>query len=462
MEGLRWISGAMTAGLLLAPGLATAQTTAPAADTAALEARIAQLEAELNSLKSEIRSSRAVSTPATLPPGAVPVAAPAPASPTPAPPLAPQVAQASEPQGLRIGNHVLKFGGFIKADASLTQFSDGNPPSTDLGRNFYLPSSIPVGGEREDPVNDFTARQTRFWLTSEGTVGGHKVGTRIEMDFQALPGSGDYRTTNAANPALRRAFVSIDNWLIGQEWSTFAHPGVLPETADYVGATDSAIITRQPQVRYSRNGFAIALENPETTLSPAGGGARLVADDNSLPDLTARYGLTRPWGEAQIAGLVRQLKYVDPASTTDATAAGWGLSATALFKVGSQDDIRLMLAGGEGIGRYVGLNLGNDAVLDAEGELHTIGVLAGYAAYRHLWRTDLRSSLIVSGQWLDNPDTLAGPLVNRSASSVRGNLIWTPLTGFDLGAELMFGKREIESGDSGDMTRLTLFAKYGF
>ena len=57
---------------------------------------------------------------------------------------------------------------------------------------------------------------------------------------------------------------------------------------------------------------------------------------------------------------------------------------------------------------------------------------------------------------------LTGLGVNSSAQSVRGNLIWTPLTGFDVGAELMFGERELESGVSGDMTRLSLFAKYGF
>ena len=51
---------------------------------------------------------------------------------------------------------------------------------------------------------------------------------------------------------------------------------------------------------------------------------------------------------------------------------------------------------------------------------------------------------------------------NKTAQSVRANLIWTPLPAFDVGAELMYGERELESGASGDMTRLQVFAKYGF
>ena len=69
------------------------------------------------------------------------------------------------------------------------------------GADAYLQERI------DAPATDFNARQTRFWLTTDGLVGGHKIGTRMEMDFQTLPGAGDQRTTSPANPALRRAFV---------------------------------------------------------------------------------------------------------------------------------------------------------------------------------------------------------------------------------------------------------------
>lgn len=444
------MAGAAAAALMATPSLASAQ------DQAALEARIAQLEAQLNALKSEVVAARTQQAAQqqdiirleTRPAASAPVQqASAPAAPG---------------EGFRIGDHTVKFGGFVKVDAYATRYSGGDPVNGDALREFHIPGSIPIGGADEDTATDFNARQTRFWLTTDGMVGGHKIGTRMEMDFQTLPGAGDQRTTSPANPALRRAFITIDNWLIGQEWTNFQNTAVLPESADFIGAAEGTVFARQVQVRYTRGPFSVSVENPETTVTPFGGGARIVADDNSIPDFTARYAVSRPWGDFQFAGLLRQLKYQNPATNIDSTATGWGLSASTKIKVGSKDDLRLMVTGGEGIGRYVGLNFSNDAVLNGSGDLDAIGVVAGFAAYRHVWAPGWRSSLIWSAQKVDNDLAFTGLAANRSAQSFHANLIWSPVTAFDVGAELMFADREIETGASGDMTRLILFAKYGF
>ena len=449
------LAGAAAAALLAAPGVASAQSGQQSSQ-AALEARIAQLEAELNALKGEVVAARTQQASQaqdiirleTRP------AAPAPVQQSAAP--------ASLSEGFRIGDHTVKFGGFVKVDAYASRYSGGDPANGDALREFHIPGSIPIGGADEDTATDFNARQTRFWLTTDGMVGGHKIGTRMEMDFQTLPGAGDQRTTSPANPALRRAFITIDNWLIGQEWTNFQNTAVLPESADFIGAAEGTVFARQVQVRYTRGPFSVSVENPETTVTPFNGGTRIVADDNSLPDFTARYAVSRPWGDFQFAGLLRQLKYQNPATSIDSTTTGWGLSASTKIKVGSKDDLRLMVTGGEGIGRYVGLNFSNDAVLDASGDLDAIGVVAGFAAYRHVWAPGWRSSLIWSGQSVDNDTRFTGLAANRSAQSIHANLIWSPVTAFDVGAELMFADREIETGASGDLTRLILFAKYGF
>lgn len=444
------MAGAAAAALIATPSLASAQ------DQAALEARIAQLEAQLNALKSEVVAARTQQAAQqqdiirleTRPAASAPVQQAA--------------APAASGEGFRIGDHTVKFGGFVKVDAYATRYSGGDPVNGDALREFHIPGSIPIGGADEDTATDFNARQTRFWLTTDGMVGGHKIGTRMEMDFQTLPGAGDQRTTSPANPALRRAFITIDNWLIGQEWTNFQNTAVLPESADFIGAAEGTVFARQVQVRYTRGPFSVSVENPETTVTPFGGGARIVADDNSIPDFTARYAVSMPWGDFQFAGLLRQLKYQNPATNSDSTATGWGLSASTKIKVGAKDDLRLMVTGGEGIGRYVGLNFSNDAVLNGSGDLDAIGVVAGFAAYRHVWAPGWRSSLIWSAQKVDNDLAFTGLAANRSAQSFHANLIWSPVTAFDVGAELMFADREIETGASGDMTRLILFAKYGF
>ena len=447
------MAGAAAVALMATPSLASAQ------DQAALEARIAQLEAQLNALKSEVvaaRTQQAAQQQDIIRLETRPIA-PAPVQQAAAP-----AAPAASGEGFRIGDHTVKFGGFVKVDAYATRYSGGDPVNGDALREFHSPGSIPIGGADEDTATDFNARQTRFWLTTDGMVGGHKIGTRMEMDFQTLPGAGDQRTTSPANPALRRAFITIDNWLIGQEWTNFQNTAVLPESADFIGAAEGTVFVRQVQVRYTRGPFSVSVENPETTVTPFGGGARIVADDNSIPDFTARYAVSRPWGDFQFAGLLRQLKYQNPATNIDSTATGWGLSASTKIKVGAKDDLRLMVTGGEGIGRYVGLNFSNDAVLNGSGDLDAIGVVAGFAAYRHVWAPGWRSSLIWSAQKVDNDLAFTGLAANRSAQSLHANLIWSPVTAFDVGAELMFADREIETGASGDMTRLILFAKYGF
>ena len=446
--------GAAALALLSAPGVAAAQ------DPAALEARIAQLEAQLTALKAEVAASRPAPA-ATAAPAADVIRLPTPGQTPAAAPAAPPSSSASS-DGFRIGSHTIKYGGFIKADAVASRYDGGDPANGDALRDFYLPGSIPVGGADEGTALDFNARQTRFWLTTDGLIGGHKIGTRIELDFQVLPGTGDQRTTSPSTPALRRAFVTFDNWLFGQEWTNWQNIAVLPETADYLGPSEGTVFARQAQVRYTRGPLSIALENPETTVSPFGAGARIVADDNSLPDVTVRWQKAMGPGEFALSGIVRQLAYEVGGTPVDDSVVGWGLSGSGKIKVGANDDLRFMLTGGEGIGRYVGLNFANDAVLTAGGDLEAIGIVAGFAGYRHVWRPGLRSNLIYSFQRVDNDASLTGLLVNQAADSIRGNLIWSPVAGFDVGGELSFGRRELESGAEGDLTRVQLFAKYGF
>src|SRR5690606_8976256 len=167
MGSCRLFGGAAAAALLLVPGAALAQEA-----SAALEARIAQLEAELNSLKSEVAASRTQQASQAQDiirretrPAPAPVSAPTPPS-----------------DGFRIGDHTVKFGGFIKTDFTASKYSGGDPANSDPLRDYHLPGSIPVGGDSEDVATDFNARQTRFWLTTDGEVGGRKIGTRLEID----------------------------------------------------------------------------------------------------------------------------------------------------------------------------------------------------------------------------------------------------------------------------------------
>ena len=357
----------------------------------------------------------------------------------------------------------ISFSGYIKADAILSQYSDGTLASGNVGRDFYLPSLTPVGGAQESEQFDAHIRQSRFRFTTNTSLNnGDKLTGVLEFDFQTTPDGND-RVSNSYEPRIRHAYIQYQNWLIGQTWSTFQDVKALPETLDFIGVTDGTIFSRQTIMRYSNSGFAISVENPESTITPFGGGTRIVADDNNLPDLAASYNMQQNWGYIQVSGLLRQLRYINQQEGEDinSSTASYGLSLTGKVMLGN-DDIRFMFNTGKGLGRYLALNAVNAAVLDANNELQTIDSTGMALAYRHLWSEQWRSNFTYAVFKADNDTSLTGTDATKTTSSARINLLYSPSKELTFGGEFSRAKRELENGNDGDMNRLQFSATYGF
>ncbi len=350
--------------------------------------------------------------------------------------------------------------GYIKFDAMASSYDSGSFSPNYIGRDFYVPSVTPVGGEDENTVLDMHARQSRFGIATKSDIDGKTLSTYVEMDFMVTP-NGDERISNSYTPRMRHAFLSYGNWTYGQTWSTFMNVGSLPESLDFIGNTDATIFVRQAQVRYTNGGFQFALENPETLITPNGGGARIVTDDNKLPDLVLRYNYSSENIAVTLAGLARQLEYNDAVADIDESASGFGVSLSGSIKFG-KDDLKFVLNSGSGMGRYIGLNIANDAVLNADGELEAIDTTGASLSYRHFWNDKWRSSAVYSMISIDNDADLTGTSVSKSSDSVRVNLIYSPTPRLSFGGELSQATRELESGDDGSMTRLQFSAKLSF
>ena len=426
---------ALSIGALMAvAGSAQAQSEREAE----LEARIAQLERLVGELMQ--KQAEAPPPPPPLPAGQQPVQATA---------IVP---------GGSAGTR-FTYGGFIKVNNALTDYSDGNPAPAALIRDFNVPGAIPVGGRGESATFDSHAKYSRFWFRTDTVLdNGDRLGSMFELDF-GVPTGGDERVTNRYNPSLRRGFLTYNGWLIGQEWSNFMELGALPESTDFLGPSEGMIFNRQAQIRYSRGPWSVSVENPESVIKPFGGGARIVTDENTMPDLTARYAHKAGWGMLSLAGIVRQVRIDTP--TVSDSLTGFGLSLTGKVMLG-QNDLRFMASAGSGIGRYVGINFLEDAVIDGSGNLDALDVFAAYASYRHVWGGTWRSNFTVGYVNVDNDPLLTGLASNAEASSARVNLFWSPAPKFDLGVELSTAKRELESGSSGTMNRLDFQAKYSF
>ena len=438
---------------LLVPGMAFAGD----AKEKELEARIAQLEAQVQALLAAQQQQQATITQTQTQLDEVRVAQAAPADGKPKIQSSP-ILVAGNPDGR------FSFGGFIKLDAMYTDTNAGEIADGSAGRMFYLPSAIPVGGSDESGGDiDTTAQFSRFWFAADGEVQGHKTRAYLEFDLfgGGMANLGNQASTNTHGVTLRQAYVSWDKWLAGQTWSNFQDVAALPDAVDFVGPTEGTTFVRQAQLRYTNGGFSVALENPQTLVSGYRSATRTTSDDGGVPDLTARYTKKGDWGHVSVAGLARQLQH--ESATTDASSTGFGVSVSGKYNIGKSDDIRYMLTGGTGIGRYVGFALGADGTLDAAGgDIESTGVLAGFVAWRHVFDSKLRGNLMLSRAQFDNDTDWTGFGVTRSAQSIHANLIYSPFPKLDIGAELIFGNREIESGADGDLRRIHTSVKYSF
>ena len=355
--------------------------------------------------------------------------------------------------------HSYAFGGYIKTDVIYSDYGDGS--SSGAGRDFYIPGTIPVGGSGES-YTDVHAKESRINFKSTHLLdNGAKLGTFIELDF-LLSGQGDERVSNSFSPRVRHAFVTYNNWLFGQTWMTFFNVGALPENLDFVGPAESTIFGRQAMVRYTNGGWQFALENAETTITPYGGGGRVTSDDNQMPDLVGRYNMSGDWGSFTVAAILRELACDNCIAGIDDSTSGYGVSLSGVFKLFGKDDFRWMVSTGKGLGRYLGLNLVNGAVVDANGNLETIDSTGVFGSYRHLWNDKWRSNLTYGYTMVDNDVALTGSGVTKDASSWHVNLIYSPQPKLDFGVELMYATREVESGIDGDLTRLQFSAKYAY
>lgn len=429
---------------LAAAGSAPAQT----GKEVELEARIQQLEQQLAELKAMVAAQQPAPAPA-----------PAPGAPPPPPPI-----QATTITPGAVAGTKFTVGGFIRTDTLITDTDGGEIPDNNAGRDLYVPGGIPVGGAAEDGADyDNHIKFSRIWLGFDNVSdAGDKVSARLEFDVfgGAL---GNQQSTNTYGLTVRHAFVSWNQWLAGQTWSNFMDVAALPDSVDFIGATDATVFVRQAQLRYTNGPWSFALENPETSIVPFGGGAKFTSDDNSLPDFTARYTYKPAWGHLSAGLLVHQLAHeTTGANRIDDRSIAVAGSFSGRYNFDANNDIRFSVTGGQAIGRYVGLGIAADAVIDADRELEAIDGIAAFVGLRHAFSAKLRGNLYYGFSQYDNDTALTGLGVTESVYSVAANLIYSPLPKLDVGVELRHAERELESGADGSLTRLHFLTRYSF
>jgi|LNAP01.1.fsa_nt_gb hypothetical protein len=458
---------------LFAPGIASAQ----AASDVAQDKRISQLESEVLALKqmveqqqTQLVDARTRLDAATQPPGAPLLRGPGmqgsgaivTAPPAQASPALGAGAPARAPiQNTAIvagGDSHFSYGGFIKLDMMSTYTSDGAIADSTPGRLFYFPGATPVDAGPGKSYTDFHAQFSRIWFgVDRVTDAGDKLKGYVEFDFFGGGNSnvGNEKFSNGYPPTLRHAYVQWNHWLAGQTWTNAMDLGSLPETVDFVGIVDGTLFARQAQIRYSTGNWSFSLENPQTWYQ-AGNPTQVSSGENNVPDVTARWTTKGDWGHFSVAGLARQLR------TADDSTAGYALSVAGSFKLSDTDLLQYTVSGGPGLGRYIGFGLIPDAYIERDGGLKAQDGYAGFAAWRHNWTGNLRSTLAYSAAYISTDELAVGQQATERTQSWRVNLIYSPFPRLDVGAELSWAKRQLANDAEGELNRLQTTVKYTF
>jgi hypothetical protein len=380
----------------------------------------------------------------------------------------------------------LKIYGF----AELNWVHEFKGDNSDIDYSTFAPY-VPLKGSAE------YARKNRDYLTGRTSRLGVEAATptrwgvlsaKIEGDFNNEPRTGGaelygsgrnvitQQQTSSYGFRIRHAYGSFGGLLAGMTWSTFMDVDNSPETLDFNGPIGATFI-RQPQIRYAYptpdwGTFTVALENSSSYVYDQTG-AVMASSLSRMPDAVARWDKGFEWGALSARAVTQELRVVDGQGVS-ASRRGWGLAGTAFLKTRDRDFLSLAVTGGDGIGRY--LNYIEGALYDASASVIRIerafGVVAGYQLK---WSDALRVNLVYGmTRNLDNEytdeiqkaglDSSAGPLgrfaINRMVQQAHLGPIWTPVKGVDLGIEGIWGNRKTLAGQTGDLLRFNVSAKY--
>ena len=376
--------------------------------------------------------------------------------------------------GFKVGNTTIELTGYIKADA-VYGFEDDYGAL--LGPSDAIGTRIAEGTDSPgDETLGATVKQTRLKLATTTPTAIGDVGGYIEMDFY---GRGDFGFDSGPQPRVRRAYLTLGNWLIGRDWSTFSdfNYGTM---LNFYGP-QAQLFERQAVLRYTfelpeNQSLDVALETPEgdgfdgpdgTTASPYTG---IDDTDEPVPDFAFRYkNAVSDSFNFQIAGIARMLQG-DVTTASDGQgdedrAFGWGLDAGASWSLPTGTTLMGTVSGGEGIGKYIYAPAGgtdgyvtNDGDVEALSRWGFIGTISQELAEK--WTTNL----VYGKAYSEDPDDASfdTDALHDESSSLAINLLYTPVDPFTVGIEYNHVDYERQNGVDADADNIQASAIYNF
>ena len=334
-----------------------------------------------------------------------------------------------------------KIGGYVKLDI-IHDFNPINSP------DFFDVSKIPTDGSKGESTH-LHAKETRLFMDVRTPFKNSEIRTYVEGDFYGT--SGAFR--------LRHAFVEInDTWLAGQWWSNFMDESIIPATLDFEKPAAYAF-ARHAMLRWKHSFstgsyLAIAIEEPSTNAEALSAPGKF---ESPLPDLTARFRVTKKWGHIQLSAFAAQLRYRYTAGGTDNVSL-FGGNLSGQLNLLTSDKLIYQVVYGPGIARYRG---GLSAGPDASDNLQATSDYGLTLGYQHQWNEKWTSLVLLNHGGVK--DTNGQALSDLSqASYAAANLLYHFTKNAFVGVEYLYGLRKDFSGDEGTANRLQFSVSYTF
>lgn len=361
-------------------------------------------------------------------------------------PQHPVVSSAAKNSALSLstkGGAELKLYGNVRADGSYQ--IEGGPGSSPYNQI----ANVALEGEPgyKDRLKT-TLAATRLGLDFAAPVNDAKLTAKVEVDFL---GAND-------NLRIRHAYLSYNDWLVGQTWSNFAPPDYIPETVDAMTYAGGAI-KRTPQVRYTHK------FSPETNVVVAVEDPKDASSTMRLPALTTRLNhQVLDNMQVGLRGMVNEKR-------TDAdTTTAWGVGLGTKLDITPSTTLKADYYHVKGDSSFVlssnqGFAQDNNKNIVDENEFDSI-IVGITQKFNEQWRGTLGYGYMKSDD-NDNYLSYATGNLNKELWQTWANLFYSPVKPVSFGLEYTMGERKTfetpqQGSRTGDDQRVNMMAIYNF
>ena len=297
-------------------------------------------------------------------------------------------------------------------------------------------------------------------------------GSQIRLDVRAPTMEGNFRVyyqndffgsdTKNMQYRLQHFYAQYYGVVGGFTYGVFEDPDAWPDTVDYEGP-NSVIFSRRPLVHYTREfaddwNFTLGLEDPDifldTTSQP---NAQL---STRAPDAGFNVRWEPDAGHVQFSTLFRSIG-ANHTTMGGQNVFGYGFGLSSVFNLTDNDTFLTWFVYGKGIGGQ-GNDSGfdnTDAAFSSDGELEALDYASALGAISHRWAPRWRSTATFGYVNVQNAGGQANGAYNFTYYT-SGNLVYQLFKRLSVGAEVLYGLKEVKSGNTGDDIRFQVGMVY--